>query len=99
MPRACRRARCRSRLPQHAAQLRRVPPVSIAAAPADLVPELLQEYGAQVRERIDAYLAPREPRRFLYEIVADYPRRRGRMLRSSLCLAAARAFGASADDA
>lgn len=45
------------------------------------------------------YLRPREPRRHLYGLVADYPRRGGRMLRPSLCIATARAFGAAAEDA
>lgn len=40
------------------------------------------------------YLGPREPRRHLYNLVADYPSRGGRMLRPSLCIATARAFGA-----
>ena len=65
----------------------------------DLVPEMLAEYGALTRERIDAYLEAREPRRHLYDLVADYPRRGGRMLRSSLCIASARAFGAALEDA
>jgi geranylgeranyl diphosphate synthase type II len=35
-----------------------------------------------------------EPRRYLYDLVADYPRRGGRGFRPSLCIATARAFGA-----
>ena len=70
-----------------------------ATAAAELVPQMLDEYGALTRERINSYLAVREPRRHLYELVADYPRRRGRMLRSSLCIASARAFGANREDA
>jgi len=69
------------------------------AAAAELVPEVLAEYGALARQRIDAYLPAGEPRRYLYEMVADYPRRGGRMLRASLCIASARAFGASGEDA
>jgi geranylgeranyl diphosphate synthase type II len=66
---------------------------------ASLVPDVLDEYGRQVRVAMADYLKPREPRRHLYNLVADYPRRGGRMLRPALCLAAARAFGASAADA
>src|SRR6476469_5469817 len=55
---------------------------------------MLDEYGSRVRLAMADYLRPREPRRYLYNLVADYPRRGGRMLRPSLCLAAARAFGA-----
>jgi geranylgeranyl diphosphate synthase type II len=40
-----------------------------------------------------------EPRRYLYDLVADYPRRGGRAFRPSLCIATARAFGSSLDDA
>jgi len=65
----------------------------------DLVPALLREYGDATRVALCEYLAPREPRRHLYSLVADYPRRGGRMLRPSLCIAAARAFGAQPADA
>jgi geranylgeranyl diphosphate synthase type II len=60
---------------------------------------MLKEYGDLTRVALCDYLGPREPRRHLYNLVADYPRRGGRMLRPSLCIATARAFGASIDDA
>lgn len=66
---------------------------------SSLVPETLDVYGQQVRVAMANYLKPREPRRHLYNLVSDYPRRGGRMLRPTLCLAAARAFGATAADA
>jgi geranylgeranyl diphosphate synthase type II len=72
---------------------------SAAATPDDVVPAVLAEYGERTRAALEEYLAPREPRRHLYDLVADYPRRGGRMLRPSLCIATARAFGAPADDA
>src|SRR5262245_59756545 len=68
-------------------------------ASADLVPALLKEYGAITRVALCDYLRPREPQRHLYNLVADYPRRGGRMLRPSLCIATARAFGAPVEDA
>lgn len=67
--------------------------------PGALVPALLKEYGDATRVALCDYLRPREPRRHLYSLVADYPRRGGRMLRPSLCIATARAFGAPRDDA
>ncbi|HEV7734621.1 MAG TPA: polyprenyl synthetase family protein [Candidatus Binatia bacterium] len=76
-----------------------MPDAATVAEAGDLVTEVLDEYGAMTRVALTEYLAPREPQRHLYAIVADYPRRGGRMLRPSLCLAAARAFGASAADA
>src|SRR5512143_438066 len=73
---------------------------AVADAECDtLVPALLREYGDLTRVALCEYLQPREPRRHLYNLVADYPRRGGRMLRPSLCIATARAFGAAPDDA
>ena len=63
------------------------------------VADVLDDYGRRVRAAMTEYLKPREPRRYLYNLVSDYPRRGGRMLRPSLCLATARAFGASDDEA
>ncbi|HVM96102.1 MAG TPA: polyprenyl synthetase family protein [Candidatus Acidoferrales bacterium] len=60
---------------------------------------MLEEYGNLTRVALCEYLQPREPRRHLYNLVADYPRRGGRMLRPSLLIATARAFGASLEDA
>lgn len=66
---------------------------------SELVPAMLKEYGDATRVALCDYLGPREPQRHLYSLVADYPRRGGRMLRPSLCIATARAFGAPLDDA
>ena len=66
---------------------------------ADLVVATLAEYGELTRVALGDYLAPREPRRHLYDLVADYPSRGGRMLRPSLCIATACAFGAAREDA
>ena len=52
---------------------------------------MLAEYGDVTRVALCDYLGPREPRRHLYNLVADYPSRGGRMLRPSLCIAMARA--------
>jgi geranylgeranyl diphosphate synthase type II len=58
-----------------------------------LVRSVLDEYGALTRVVLREYLKGGEPRRYLYDLVGDYPERGGRSLRSSLCIAAARAFG------
>jgi geranylgeranyl diphosphate synthase, type II len=71
----------------------------IAEIDEPLVQEVLDEYGALTRTRMNEYLPEGEPRRYLYELMADYPRRGGKMLRSSLCIAMARAMGADAEDA
>jgi geranylgeranyl diphosphate synthase, type II len=64
-----------------------------------LVRETLEEYGAITRAAMQRYFPGGEPRVHLYDLLSDYPRRGGKMLRSSLCIANARAFGASIDDA
>ncbi len=66
---------------------------------ACLVAETLNEYGATTRVALADYLRPRRPQRHLYDLVADYPRRGGRMFRPSLCIASARVFGVSVDAA
>jgi geranylgeranyl diphosphate synthase type II len=64
-----------------------------------LVPTVLREYGEATRARLFDYLPRTEPRRYLYDLVADYPRRGGRAFRPSLCIATARAFGRPLKDA
>ncbi len=70
-----------------------------AQAAGALVRETLEEYGALVRARLADYLPKGEPARYLYDLLPDYPGRGGKMMRPSLCLAAARAFGASLESA
>ena len=60
----------------------------------NLVSSVLREYGDATRAALFDYLPTGEPRRYLYDLVADYPRRGGRAFRPSLCIATARAFGA-----
>ena len=67
------------------------------AAPPPVVSEVLRDYGALVRDAVRQYLPPAEPRRYLYDLVADYPGRGGKMMRPSLCIAVARALGAPLD--
>jgi geranylgeranyl diphosphate synthase type II len=64
-----------------------------------LVPELLHEYGSIVRSVLPEYLPKKEPRRYLYDLIADYPQRGGKMMRPGLCIATARAFGAPIEHA
>ncbi|PRQ02679.1 All-trans-nonaprenyl-diphosphate synthase [Enhygromyxa salina] len=64
-----------------------------------VVAQLLHEYGGAVRERMMSYLPQGRPRRYLYGPMAEYPRRGGRGMRPTLCLATARLFGGSIEDA
>lgn len=79
----------------------RRPPRSAPAgfATPPLVAELLQECRLEVLAAMKPYLALREPSPYLYELAADYPRRGGKMMRPSICIATARAFGARSSDA
>ena len=70
-----------------------------AAVTSGLIPEMLREYGDVTRAALNDYLPTRTPRRHLYDLLADYPDRGGKMMRPSLCIATARAFGAQLDDA
>lgn len=69
-----------------------------AAARAKLVPAVLEEYGTAARKVVSRYLPQGEPRKYLYDPLVDYPRRGGRSMRPSLCIAAARAFGGRFED-
>jgi geranylgeranyl diphosphate synthase, type II len=63
-----------------------------------LVQTMLREYGDITRRHLRNYLPEQEPRSYLYQLIADYPQRSGKMLRSSLCIAAAKALGAPMAD-
>jgi geranylgeranyl diphosphate synthase type II len=73
--------------------------MSFTATDDTLVQTVLAEYGELTRRSLQQYLPHEEPQSYLYELVADYPRRGGKMLRSSLCIAMARATGAPLEDA
>jgi geranylgeranyl diphosphate synthase, type II len=66
---------------------------------SNLVPTMLHEYGDLTRAALAKYLPSREPRRFLYDLLTDYPQRGGKMMRPSICIAAARMFGAPLENA
>jgi len=70
-----------------------------AGTTASLVSTKLHEYGDMTRAALRRYLPEREPRRYLYDLLADYPQRGGKMMRPSLCIATARLFGAPIEQA
>lgn len=72
------------------------PVTSVTSA---LVPQLLHDYGALTRRALQAYLPHGQPARHLYDLLRDYPARGGKMMRPSLCIASARAFGARTEKA
>jgi geranylgeranyl diphosphate synthase type II len=64
-----------------------------------LVSEVLQRYGSATRHELKKYLPASSANRHLYGLLMDYPTRGGKMMRPSICIATARAFGASLQDA
>ncbi len=64
-----------------------------------IVPAMLREYSDATRALLFQYLPKAEPRRHLYDLVAEYPKRGGRGFRPSLCIATVRAFGRPLEDA
>lgn len=64
-----------------------------------IVTELLREYGGLARKTLFEFIPDHEPRRYLYDLIGNYPRRGGRGMRPALHIAAARAFGASLEQA
>jgi geranylgeranyl diphosphate synthase, type II len=66
---------------------------------SSLVADTLEEYGSTTRKVMANYFPSGYPARHLYEPLADYPQRAGKMMRPSICIATARAFGANKADA
>jgi geranylgeranyl diphosphate synthase, type II len=67
-----------------------------------LVTETLGTYAGVVSAEMRRYLSGGggpDLRRYLYDLVEDYPRRWGKMMRPSICLATAQAFGARLETA
>jgi geranylgeranyl diphosphate synthase type II len=60
---------------------------------------MLREYGDVTRAAVKRYIPSGHPERYLYNLLSEYPQRGGKMMRPSLCIATARAFGAKLDDA
>ncbi len=69
--------------------------VRTSAGPDDL----LSQYRERAAQEVERHLPRGEPRQWLYEPLADYPRRVGKGLRAALCLAACSAYGGSDNDA
>ena len=70
----------------------------MSATPA-LIPSLLSDYGAKTRSVLNDYLPNGEPKEHLYDLVADYPGRGGKMMRPSICIATTKALGGFEEDA
>jgi geranylgeranyl diphosphate synthase type II len=71
----------------------------VAATATSFVEDSLAAHRELIAAAMVRYLPDREPRRWLYDLMAAYPSRIGKGIRSSLCVAACRAFGGSTEEA
>jgi geranylgeranyl diphosphate synthase type II len=71
----------------------------MGVAEVQLVEGMLDEYGRLARGHMQKYLPAEETKSYLYDLISDYPRRGGKMLRPSLCIAMAKATGGEVEDA
>jgi geranylgeranyl diphosphate synthase, type II len=55
----------------------------------------LKRYNQLTLDTLLGYLPNREPRKFLYDLVSDYPSRPGKGFRPGLCISTCKAFGGS----
>ncbi len=60
-----------------------------------LVEDTLENYKKLTLEALQPLFQPKEPRKYLYDLLPIYPRRGGKGLRPGLCIATCRAFGGS----
>jgi geranylgeranyl diphosphate synthase, type II len=58
-----------------------------------LMKEMLAEYGADTLKGIRHFIPDKEPRKYLYHLIQDYPNRGGKGFRPGLCIAACKAYG------
>lgn len=59
----------------------------------DIMKTMLAEYGAITLKGIHHFIPDKEPRKYLYDLVTDYPNRGGKGFRPGLCIASCRAHG------
>jgi len=73
--------------------------VSQQVEPVRETETLLERYRRSAADEVERRLPRGEPREWLYEPMADYPRRGGKGLRAALCMATCAAFGGAESDA
>lgn len=60
---------------------------------------MLSEYSAYTLTGIENFIPDKEPKKYLYDLISDYPRRGGKGFRPGLCIATCRAYGGSLSQA
>jgi geranylgeranyl diphosphate synthase, type II len=64
-----------------------------------LMKEMLSRYGKLTLSGIHTFIPNKEPKKYLYDLMHDYPDRGGKGFRPGLCIATCKAFGGSVKDA
>lgn len=58
---------------------------------------MLVEYAAYTLQGIQHFIPDKEPKKYLYDLLIDYPHRGGKGFRPGLCIATCKAYGGSAE--
>lgn len=56
---------------------------------------MLSEYSAYTLKGIENFIPDKEPKKYLYDLISDYPKRGGKGFRPGLCIATCKAYGGS----
>jgi geranylgeranyl diphosphate synthase, type II len=59
---------------------------------------MLRDYGAETLKGIHRYIPKKEPAKYLYDLISEYPDRGGKGFRPGLCIAACKAYGGTMDE-
>ncbi len=60
-----------------------------------IMKSMLSEYAGYTLRGMEHFIPDKEPRKYLYDLIDDYPHRGGKAFRPGLCIAACRAYGGS----
>lgn len=63
--------------------------------PDSIMKSMLSEYSSYALRGIEHFIPDKEPKKYLYDLIADYPNRGGKGFRPGLCIATCKAFGGS----
>lgn len=61
--------------------------------------QMLAGYGAETLQGISTFIPKKEPGKYLYDLIADYPNRGGKGFRPGLCIATCKAYGGTLKEA
>src|SRR5258706_14919837 len=65
----------------------------IKVMPDSIMKSMLSEYSAHALRGIEHFIPAKEPNKYLYDLIADYPNRGGKGFRPGLCIATCKAYG------